>query len=74
MPKPKSASDSLPKTPKKRKRVTDKQRLDWIQRNAWEFFHDGEDKLWKIYLNRGGKIAQSGTLRQAIDFAISRSL
>lgn len=74
MPRVKSATNSLPKTPKKSKRVTDKMRLDWIQRNAWEFFHDGEQKLWKIYLNMGGKIAQSGTIRKAIDFAISRSL
>lgn len=53
------------KTPKKRKRVTDKQRLDWLQKNKLSLYHWGFNDGWNVYgwSDRG----RFKTIRQAID-------
>lgn len=69
MPKPKSASDSLPKTPNKPKKFTDKQRMDWLEIEAMA---TNCPKGWQGVVFETGYESELVLLRQAIDTAMRR--
>jgi len=55
----------MPKTPKKRKRVTDKDRLNWLQENEVEIVSTSRWIFRQVY---------GDSIRKCIDLEIQRTL